>query len=196
MLKLKEALDLDIPYDPRPPLTGPTRAEAAVLALLGRDHHDRHHLLVTRRTDLVETHKGQMAFPGGIRDPQDLDLERTALRETHEELGIEPHQVQVHGVLPLMLIPTSRFMVTPFVGTLVPRVEELELRMSSHEISMAAWIPLDDLASPAIYRIEMMELSGIRFRTHVFQVGENRIWGATGAMIRNLLDRLHAVGQA
>lgn len=206
--RLRAALELDMPYLDRRAHPGPSAlpasevAQAAVLALFGRarrvdpDNPSGVSLLLTRRTDTVESHKGQMAFPGGKCEPDELRnarYEDTALRETREEVGLESRDIHVVGRLPGLGTMTG-FWVWPFVGILREPLEALTLRLNAGEIAELVWVPWNVLTHPATYRQEIFEVGSARFPTHVYQVGEHRIWGATGAMIKNLLDRLEKLG--
>lgn len=187
--RLRSSLVLDIPYPERSGRKGGT--PAAVLVLFGKGPEGPSVLLI-RRTELVETHKGQMAFPGGMCEPDELQeqlFEKTALRETEEEVGIPPALVRLIGHLPPLPTVTG-FQIHPMVGVLSVSIEEVPLKLSPMEIDEAIWIPLSTLTSPETYRRETIEHGGLLYPIHVFQVGKHRIWGATGAMIRNLLDRL------
>jgi 8-oxo-dGTP pyrophosphatase MutT (NUDIX family) len=187
--QLKSALELDLPYPERMPLI--QGVPAAVLALFGSKNGGEPELLMTQRTETVEKHKGQMAFPGGMAEPGE-DHVQTALRETEEELGIPASQVSVFGRLPEIWTPTG-FTVTPIVGYLKSHIEATPLHKNAPEIAEAFWIPLSVLRDEATYKKEFIERNGIRYATHVYQVGSYRIWGLTGAMIKNLLDRLAAL---
>jgi 8-oxo-dGTP pyrophosphatase MutT (NUDIX family) len=187
--QLKSALELDLPYPERMPLV--QGIPAAVLALFGAKNGGEPELLMTQRTETVEKHKGQMAFPGGVADPGE-DHVQTALRETEEELGIAASQVSVFGRLPEIWTPTG-FTVTPIVGFLKSDIQETPLHKNAPEIAEAFWIPLSVLRDEGTYKKEFIERNGIRYATHVYQVGSYRIWGLTGAMIKNLLDRLAAL---
>ncbi|MCM2278805.1 MAG: CoA pyrophosphatase [Oligoflexia bacterium] len=192
--RLESALKLELPYSERP-LT-PQGRPAAVLMLFG-EHDGKQALLVTRRTDKVETHKGQMAFPGGNCEPEELrgpeGIILTALRETEEEVGIPRDRVRVLGRLPGLWTPTG-YWVVPVVGTLLAPAHEVPLRNSVHEIAEALWVPFTVLLEPGVYRRETRKVGTVSYPIHVYQVGGYRIWGATGAMIKNLLDRLEKLG--
>lgn len=192
--RVRVALSLNLPYPERP---GERRGTlAAVLVLLAHGEEGAS-LLVTRRADTVGTHKGQMAFPGGHCEEEEKGSEegaiRAALRETEEEIGIPPAQVKVLGTLP-GLWTVSGFWITPVVGILEGRSEEARLRLDPSEIAEAIWVPVDTLHSSEVYRKEFIQIGQVNYPIHVFQVGRYRIWGATGSMIRNLLDRFGAIG--
>jgi 8-oxo-dGTP pyrophosphatase MutT (NUDIX family) len=188
--KLKAALSLEIPYPERLPLREGT--PAAVLALFGVNRKGEPHLLMTRRTETVETHKGQMAFPGGVCTLGE-SCEEAALRETFEEVGVLPRHVQVLGILDELSTP-SGFTITPVVGVIDSPIEEVDFLLNADEIAEAFWIPLRVLLGAGCYRREMLSVAGKQYPIHVYQVGPHRIWGATGAMIKNVLDRLAALG--
>ena len=196
---LLSALALELPYPERTILTG-GRA-AAVLILFGRYQRDiaaeELSALITRRTDSVGSHKGQMAFPGGVSEADELGSPegaiRTALRETEEEVGIPASAVEVIGTLPPLGTITG-YQVTPVVGLLKPAIEEMALRLSDDEIAHALWVPMRTLMEPGVYRAESKRVGGVDYPIHVYQVQEHRVWGATGSMIKNLLDRLQSLG--
>lgn len=192
--RLRAALQLELPYPERPPTRDGT--PAAVLALFA-EYQGEIAVLMTRRTEKVETHKGQMAFPGGHCEPDELcgpeGQRLTALRETEEEVGIPRARVRVVGELPGIWTVTG-YWVTPVAGVLEVPAESLRLANDPHEIAEAFWIPLRILAAPETYRREFLTIGAVNYPIHVYQVGEHRIWGATGSMIKNLLDRLAALG--
>lgn len=156
-------------------------AEAAVLVgLVERPTGD--HVLLTRRTDSLRHHAGQIAFPGGRRDAADCDLIAAALRETHEEVGIPPAQVEPIGYLDAYATITG-FRITPLVARIRP---DYRLRLQPEEVAEAFEVPLAYLLDPA-----NSEQVGAEFRgrmRHYWQIhfGRHHIWGATAAMILNL----------
>jgi 8-oxo-dGTP pyrophosphatase MutT (NUDIX family) len=147
---------------------------------------------MTQRTETVETHKGQMALPGGGLDPGE-DALMAALRETEEEVGIDRGLVEVLGRLPDLTTVTG-FQVTPVVGVLREEIVRVSLSPNAHEIAEAFWIPWSVLTHPDTYRRELLRVGPVQYPTHVYQVKHYRIWGATGSMIKNLLDRVEALG--
>lgn len=197
-LELAVTLDFPYPFRSKNPLSGkgePKIIPAAVLILIGYSRNNlssNPSLLYIRRTESVETHKGQMAFPGGICEPTDEEGPvSTALRETEEEVGITREEVQSLGHLP-SLVTTTAFSISPVVGIMRKPLEEVTLKLDSTEIEEALWIPLQKLLDPGTYRKEEYRVGSSRFFTDVYQVNQHRIWGATGAITKNLLDRLNA----
>jgi 8-oxo-dGTP pyrophosphatase MutT (NUDIX family) len=205
--KLMSALSLELPYFERSGLPEVGRA-ASVLFLFGRARaggdeaksgrfEDDLSILITRRTESVGSHKGQMAFPGGVSEPDELRTPdgpvRSALRETEEEVGLSSSLVEVVGTLPVLPTVTG-FKVTPVVGWLRIDIEDVVLTLNEIEIAEAFWVPWKTLTSPETYRAEFKRVGKVDYPIHVYQVREHRIWGATGAMIKNLLDRLGSLG--
>ena len=149
------------------------------------------HVLLTRRTDHLTDHAGQVSFPGGRADPGDVDVVDTALRETEEEVGLPRERVQVLG--PLNTYSTvSSYVVTPIVGLITP---PFELALDAFEVAEAFEVPLSFLMTPAHHHRHAMEYEGVKrqFLSMPWQgidaQGQPReyfIWGATAAILRNL----------
>lgn len=159
----------------------PERRQAAVLLLLfERDHEPW--IVLTKRTETVRAHKGEIAFPGGARDPEDEDLYATAVRETHEELGIKPTSLQPLGALDDYPTFASGYIVSPFVAA----VEPGEYRPSEHEIAEVIEVPLRELWRA--HRVEVWERDGIKYPMHIFDVRGHRVWGVTAFIMRRFLD--------
>jgi 8-oxo-dGTP pyrophosphatase MutT (NUDIX family) len=142
-------------------------------------------LLFTRRTDHVETHKGQISFPGGMRDGDDPDIVHTALRETAEELGIGAGLIEISGLLDDIAVP-SGFIITPVVGLLkgLP-----PLSPNPGEVAEAFTVPLDFFRDPANGRSEIREFRGSSRVVWFYQHGEHNIWGATAMIVRSFLQK-------
>jgi len=158
---------------------------AAVLIPLVQDRGDWN-ILYTRRTQRVESHKGQVSFPGGGCDEGETSLEQTALREVQEEIGIEPEAVRVLGRLTSMVTVTS-FRVTPVVGVLNwPTV----FRLNETEVERIFTVPLAWLANTR-NRWELPFPGGNRSVVVYHPFDGELVWGATARMT---VDFLHAVG--
>jgi len=159
------------------------RAAAVLIPLVCAQ--DKWHLLFTRRTDMVQNHKGQVSFPGGAAEAEDTSREDTALRETCEEIGIEQGQVEILGKLWEMPTITG-FSVTPVVG-LIPWPTPLSL--SPLEVSRVFIVPLAWLADPANREeVELTLPDGRHEKVVYFQLFEGeKIWGATARIALNFL---------
>ncbi len=194
---IRQSLVLDLPYEdramrPRPPGFVPRGGDPTPAATLAVFSYPGPALLLTRRTDHVETHKGQIAFPGGMVEPGE-GHEAAALRETEEEMGLPRAHVQIVGKLPILRTITS-FEVTPFVGFFSERWDEFALKPNAQEIDDFQWVPLNEILAPDAYRREAIEHQSIRYPIDVFELRGYRVWGATGTMLKNLVDRIKKAG--
>lgn len=158
---------------------------AAVLVPLYLDGGEWH-VLFTQRTDLVETHKGQVSFPGGRVDPGDVSRVETALREAEEEIGLRREDVTVLGQLDELLTVTQ-YHITPIVG-LFPWPYPFVL--STDELSEVFGAPLAWLADPANLEVRMREpiVPGRKIPVYYLHYQGYTIWGATARMLLNLIE--------
>lgn len=186
--RLRAALALDLPY-PERPKSFVEGVDASVLLIFAPGPRGPE-LLLTRRTETVEKHKGQMAFPGGVCEKGET-AENAALRETQEEVGIDPKILSIQGMLPRLWTVTG-YWVSPLIATTAKAANEIRLVPSPSEIAETIWVPVLDL--PAAYHRETRRVGAVDYPIHVYSVGPHRIWGATGAMIKNLLDRFDRLG--
>jgi 8-oxo-dGTP pyrophosphatase MutT (NUDIX family) len=176
-----------IPYDQAPGAPGirAKRTPAAVLVALIERSRDFSVLLTTRTSDLKH-HAGQIAFPGGRREPEDTDMIACALREAEEEVGLARHAVEVLGVLSPYVTITG-FEVTPVIGVVAPPIS---FTPDTTEVADIFEVPLSFLLDPANHRREQRDVKGQK-RAYYALVYEGRyIWGATAGMILNLADAL------
>ena len=157
---------------------------AAVLVPLVWENREWH-LLYTRRTDKVESHKGQVSFPGGACDEGETTPEQTALREVEEEIGIQSSDIKVLGRLANM-ITISYFRVTPVVGVVKwPTV----FRLGEHEVARVFTIPLGWLSQPSNrwqFEIQGRKRSVIAYHPYDGEL----LWGATARMTVDFLSVL------
>jgi 8-oxo-dGTP pyrophosphatase MutT (NUDIX family) len=116
----------------------------------------------------------------------------TSLRETEEEVGIGRDLIHVVGRIPSLLTITG-YWIQPFVGILKCSIEEAPFTLDPAETAGAYWISLQTLLHPDTYQRELFAVGSVRYPIDVFQVDQHRIWGATGAMTKNLLDRLNSI---
>lgn len=173
-------------YEPQY-ITGEDLARAAVLVPL-YDSAGEIHVLFTRRSELVEHHKGQISFPGGAHDPADADLRFTAVRETWEEIGVAMDHVEVIGQLDEM-ITISNFLVRPYVGRLTEPAPYPFVH-SEHEVAEILEVPLAHLRDGANLSVEMRPYLGIDRPHYSYAWREHSIWGATGRILHQFLDLL------
>lgn len=164
-------------------------AAAVLVPLVERE--DGLRVLLTRRTDHLRDHAGQISFPGGRSEPEDGSPAATALREAQEEVGLQPRHVEVIGQMPVYTTVTG-FVVTPVVALVRP---PFEMALDRFEVAEAFEVPLAFLMNPANHRRHQFELDGHsrHFLSMPWQgqgseglAREFFIWGATAAMLRNL----------
>jgi 8-oxo-dGTP pyrophosphatase MutT (NUDIX family) len=142
-------------------------------------------MLLTRRTDTVLTHKGQISFPGGQREETDVETVETALRESYEEVGLEPSRVTVLGELDDVFTAVSSFVITPVVGLVEGGIEDL--RPAPDEVKSLLMVPIDRLLDPAVHSMETRSVGEEQYRIHYYTIGDDVIWGATGRIVYQFL---------
>lgn len=146
-------------------------------------------LLYTRRTDSVDVHRGQVAFPGGRIEPGDRSAAEAALRESEEEIGLRPADVQVLGQLN-PLITVTQFVVTPVIGVIR---WPYPLRPNHKEVARCFGVPIRWLAEPANLEVHSREplIPGLSVQVYYFKPYEQEvIWGVTARITKSLLDLL------
>jgi 8-oxo-dGTP pyrophosphatase MutT (NUDIX family) len=145
---------------------------------------DKTHLLLTLRTDTVEHHKGQVAFPGGAREEQDSGLQETALRETYEEVGIPPGIVNVIGQLDDFPTITD-FLVTPYVATIpYPYPHQI----NHHEVAEILEVPLALFLSDNAFEMKEKKFGGKTYPVYYYYFNHAVIWGVTGFIINRFIE--------
>jgi 8-oxo-dGTP pyrophosphatase MutT (NUDIX family) len=150
------------------------------------EHRDGCTVLFTRRSPHLRYHAGQVSFPGGRMEPGDADILATALRETREEVGIEPSMVEIAGFLPSL--PTvSGYAVTPIVG-LVP--SGTPIVPDPTEVERVFEVPLDFLLEPANRQRSEREVYGERVAVSEYRYAAEHIWGATASILLMLSQAL------
>lgn len=156
------------------------RPMAAVLAPLFEDDDGQVRVVLTKRPDTMPTHAGHVAFPGGRPDPGDDGPVGTALREAHEEVGIEPHQVEVLGFLPPIDTVEFSLLVVPVVGRVAT---PLGLVPSEREVAKVYTPLLADLADPDLW----WHIPWQDWKVWYYDLDGDTLWGATARMVRLLV---------
>ncbi|MGH2868961.1 MAG: NUDIX hydrolase [Solirubrobacteraceae bacterium] len=161
------------------------RTNSAVLVALYLDHDNRLRAVLTERRHDLRRHAGEISFPGGRHDDSDLDLQATALREAHEEIGLPPEAVEIVGALqPTPTIATG-YAIYPFVG-LIDAGRTWTL--SPREVAEVLELPLAEMLGG--YGRRRLIRRGIPIRTDTYVVADKLIWGATARILADLFDRI------
>ena len=168
--------------DPEPrsqPSPGEHLAAVLVPIVEGQDPW----VVFTRRTDELPRHAGEISFPGGLSHTVDAALRDTALRETEEELGLSPSEVDVLGALPAVHTFVSSILIVPFVGMLRPRPT---FAPNAGEIAEVLQYPLDRLAE-AEREVEFPRGNHV-YQGFAYEMKDNTIWGATAYILHSLIE--------
>ncbi len=144
---------------------------------------DELYLVLTRRTESVDNHRGQISFPGGSMDPGE-DAVTTALREAYEELGVDPARVEVLGQLSPLYIPPSGFCIYPVVAY---AAERPAFKPNPDEVAEVLEVALSHLLDPNTRQEEVWQIRGQDVRVPFYAVGPHKIWGATAMVLCELL---------
>ncbi len=170
------------------------RRPAGVLLLL---HHleGADHIVFQQRTQGVRHHKGEISFPGGARDPEDATLLHTALRETHEEIGVPPDLVEVYGQLDDTATYGSNYLIRPYVGA-APADAALTFVEAKREVRELLHVPVEHLLSEEARIWKVAERDGITESTPAYGFEDSVIWGATARMLGQFLGLLDPTAAA
>lgn len=169
---------------PRREIERPRRAAVLVPII---DDDDPARLLLTRRTDDLPTHRGQVAFPGGFMDPDERNPVESALREAEEEIGLPRDHVEILGSLDDQIARNATVAVTPIVGRIatLPR-----LIPGTGEVARIFTIPLEDLAAPGRWTERTGREGGRIYRFVAFDHAGERLWGLSARITLQLLELL------
>ena len=165
-------------------------AAAVLVPLLPRP--EGLHVLFTERSKELRAHAGQISFPGGRVDPVDPDVRAAALREAHEEVGLDAEHVEILGMLDDCPTFVTGFVITPVVGLIDPLAFTAAGRYpwnpSPAEIAALLELPLADFRDPRNLRIEMREREGVQFELYWYTVQGQTVWGATARILNQLIQ--------
>jgi 8-oxo-dGTP pyrophosphatase MutT (NUDIX family) len=181
---------------PRTPEIPPEARLAAVLVPIFEEAGEAR-IVLTKRPDTMPSHQGEIAFPGGkLEDGVDADLSATALREAHEEVGLDPGLVDVVAELDSLTTVAGRFVLTPFVGLIDGRPA---LTADSREVDSVFDVTISDLLDDAVYREERWDIpaafgpeAGMDRAIHFFELPGETVWGATARILAAFLEHLTA----
>jgi 8-oxo-dGTP pyrophosphatase MutT (NUDIX family) len=178
----------ELPPPVGPEETAPGQREAAVLVPLFEEDGEAR-LILTKRPETMPSHQGEIAFPGGKRDPDDPSLEAAALREAFEEIGLRPALVEVVAELDSIGTVASLFTITPFVGFVDGRPDLLP---HPTEVVDVFDVALSELLDPEAFREERWEMWGDLRPIVFFELPGETVWGATARILAGLLAHLTA----
>jgi len=152
-------------------------------------------IILTKRPETMPSHQGEIVFPGGKHEPElDADLRATALREAHEEIGLDPMTVEMLAELDSIITVASRFVLTPFVGLLPARPN---LARDPTEVVSVFDVAISELLDDAAYREERWDVppelgagAGRNRSIHFFELADETVWGATARILASFLTHL------
>jgi 8-oxo-dGTP pyrophosphatase MutT (NUDIX family) len=185
-MDLKEQIRTSLAAHKRVPLPqGPVRSAVLIPLFL---KNGAYHILFTKRAENLTHHPGEVSFPGGVYQPEDVDTLRTAMRETSEEVGIAPEDVDILGVLDDFL-SIQNYLVTPYVGFVAAGHQ---LRINPAEIERIIEVPLNFLLRSDIFRIEEWNWQGRIYPLYFLTYEGDNIRGLTAAMLKQFLEIISA----
>ncbi len=159
------------------------KTNAGVLLLIYPDENNTYKIVFMKRPKYNGHHSQQISFPGGKEEPSDITLEQTALRESQEEIDIDPSEVQVIGELSTLYIPVSNFLVYPYVGftSSIPN-----FILDKSEVDYIIEFPVLELPKLRIRQFEKT-LNGIPYAIPYFDINNEVIWGATSMILNEFI---------
>jgi 8-oxo-dGTP pyrophosphatase MutT (NUDIX family) len=162
----------------------PIRPAAVLVPIID---HPEPTVLLTQRTAHLPDHAGQVSFPGGKIEPEDADPAAAALREAHEEIGLDEAFIEPIGYLDLYLT-TLGYRIVPLLARVKPG---FTLALNADEVDNAFEVPLAFLMKPANHQMHSREWNGTTRTYYAMPFGERYIWGVTAGILRNLYERLY-----
>ena len=163
------------------------KCAAVLLPLVIDQQSNQWHIILTRRAQHLKHHPGQISFPGGRYEADDLDLSTTAKRETFEEIGISTQHIQLIGQLPQQKT-TSQYNITPFVGIIDPAYQ---IEIDQNEVAEAFTVPFEFVTDEKHQKKVTETINDIEYNFYVIEYKQYYIWGATARILVNLTRRLN-----
>ncbi len=165
-------------------IVDPTRLKSAViLPIYWRE--GQYYILFTKRTEEVKTHKGQISFPGGTYEEEDVTLLNTALRESAEEIGLQADDIEILGELDDTVALVSNYAITPFVA-MIPW--PYQFKVDGKEIARIIEVPVSSLLDKNNIHNETITAEGQTFMQYSYHYQGDVIWGATARILTQFLD--------
>lgn len=149
------------------------------------ENQGQYHIVFIRRTETVKTHQGQISFPGGTRELADRTLLETAIRESSEEIGLLPEDIEILGELDDEVTTTSNYIVTPFIA-MIPWPYSFVINKG--EVDEIIKVPLTALTDRNCPKPDTEFLNGEEFRSYAYHYKGKIIWGATARILNKILD--------
>ena len=165
------------------------RVQSAVLIPIYKNEEE-YHIVFIRRTETVKTHKGQISFPGGTREVSDETLLDTAIRESDEEIGLLPDDIDILGELDDEVTTTSNYVVTPFVGV-IPWPYSFVINKG--EVDEIIRVPVAALMESECLKPDTEFLNGRKIESYTYDYNGNVIWGATARILYKLLGLIKQI---
>jgi 8-oxo-dGTP pyrophosphatase MutT (NUDIX family) len=182
LVRVREALTA-APGRPSPVERPGMRASAVLVPLY--EHDGDLWVVLTRRSQHLRAHRGEVSFPGGGQEADDPDLVATALREAQEEIGLDPETVDIIGELDHLTTVSSQAFIVPYVGALPARPT---LTANPNEVERILHVRVAELLLEEVYREEVWRRGDFERPIWFFELHGDTIWGATAAMLRELLS--------
>ena len=178
-----------LPYLFNPDLllnTPPTSLKKSAVCILIAGEEASPSLLLTLRSSALQHHQGEVAFPGGLQEPSDLNTIETALRETEEEIGLPRSHIEVVNTLP-PLVTMSGYHITPIIGfTSITQ----PLSANQQEVEEVFYVPLDFLLNPDHAELHQIYYQNAWRSFYAFEFEKKRIWGITAAIVQGLYEKI------
>jgi 8-oxo-dGTP pyrophosphatase MutT (NUDIX family) len=174
-----------VPVTSEPPLPAFPDARLSAVLVVMVDGEAGPEVLLTKRSMQMTNHRGEISFPGGRLDAGETPRE-AALREAHEEVGLDPALADVVGELEHLNTIVSRSYIVPIVATLPTRPP---LRAHAPEVDRVMWTPISELTAPGTYRTERWGTPPLDRPLHFFELDDETVWGATAHILVDLLTR-------